>query len=119
MTDPNQPVPNFIYKICSHHLWQQAKKTGQFTGAPVDIEDGFIHFSTAEQMIETAKKHFHGQTDLQLLQIDVTDLNIVWEVSRGGQLFPHLYDVLPLSAVVRVWDLHLDQNNKHLFPEID
>ncbi|MGB2463670.1 MAG: DUF952 domain-containing protein, partial [Candidatus Puniceispirillaceae bacterium] len=56
MTDPNQPVPNFIYKICSHHLWQQAKKTGQFTGAPVDIEDGFIHFSTADQMKETAEK---------------------------------------------------------------
>ena len=119
MTDPNQPVPNFIYKICSDHLWQQAKKTGQFTGAPVDIKDGFIHFSTADQMKETAEKHFHGQTDLQLLQIDVTDLNIVWEVSRGGQLFPHLYDVLPLSAVKRAWDLRLDQNNKHLFPEID
>ena len=119
MTDPNQPVPNFIYKICSHHLWQQAKKTGHFTGAPVDIEDGFIHFSTADQMKETAEKHFHGQTDLQLIQIDVTDLNIVWEVSRGGQLFPHLYDVLPLSAVVRAWDLPLDQNNKHLFPESD
>ena len=119
MTDPNQPVPNFIYKICSVHLWQQAKKAGQFTGAPVDIEDGFIHFSTADQMKETAEKHFHGQTDLQLLQVDVTDLNIVWEASRGGQLFPHLYDVLPLSAVVRVWDLQLDENHKHLFPEVD
>ena len=50
---------------------------------------------------------------------DVTDLNIVWEASRGGQLFPHLYDVLPLSAVVRVWDLQLDENHKHLFPEVD
>ena len=114
-----QSVPNFIYKICSNHLWQQAKKAGEFTGAPVDIKDGFIHFSTADQMKETAEKHFRGQTELQLLQIDVTDLNIVWEVSRGGQLVPHLYDVRPLSAVVRNWDLHLDQNNKHLFPEID
>ena len=106
MTDPNQPVPNFIYKICSP-LVATGKENGQFTGAPVDIKDGFIHFSTADQMKETAEKHFHGQTDLQLLQIDITDLNIVWEVSRGGQLFPHLYDVLPLSAVVRAWDLHL------------
>jgi len=119
MTDPHQPNPNFIYKICSDYLWQLAKETGQFTGAPIDIEDGFIHFSTADQMRETAETHFHGQTNLQLLQIDVADLNIVWEVSRGGQLFPHLYDALPLSAVVRVWDLPLDQNQRHLFPEVD
>ena len=119
MTEPNQSDQNFIYKICSAYLWQQAKEAGQFNGAPVDIEDGFIHFSTAEQMIETAEKHFHGQTDLQLLRIDVTELNIVWEISRGGQLFPHLYDVLPLSAVVKVWDLPLDQNHKHQFPEIE
>jgi len=119
MKDPNKLDQNFIYKICSAHLWQQAKETGQFSGAPVDIEDGFIHFSTAEQLKETAEKHFHGQTDLQLLQIDVADLNIVWELSRGGQLFPHLYDALPLSAVVRVWDLPLDQNQRHLFPEVD
>ena len=119
MEDPNQPNPYFIYKICSHHLWRQAKEAGHFYGAPIDIEDGFIHFSTATQMKKTAEKHFHGQTDLQLLQIDVTGLNIVWEVSRGGQLFPHLYDVLPLSAVVRVWDLPLGKNHKHLFPMVD
>ena len=106
MTEPNQSNQNFIYKICSAYLWQQAKEAGQFNGAPIDIKDGFIHFSTAEQMIETAEKHFHGQTDLQLLRIDVTELNIVWEISRGGQLFPHLYDVLPLSAVVKCGIYH-------------
>ena len=119
MTDPHQPDRSFIYKICSNRLWQKAREAGQFTGAPIDIEDGFIHFSTAEQIRETAEKHFHGKTDLQLLQIDVTDLNIVWEASRGGQLFPHLYDVLPLSAVVKVWDLPLDQNYEHVFPEVE
>jgi len=108
-----------IFKLFRKDEWLKFKAAGKTDGAPIDVSDGFIHFSTADQMKETAEKHFHGQTDLQLLQIDVTDLNIVWEVSRGGQLFPHLYDVLPLSAVVRAWDLHLDQNNKHLFPEID
>lgn len=118
MTNPTQSDQNFIYKICPNHLWQQAKEAGQFIGAPVDIKDGFIHFSTADQMRETAEKHFSGKTDLRLLQIDINKIKIVWEVSRGGQLFPHLYDVLPLSAVVKVWDLPLDHNHKHLFPEV-
>ena len=66
-------------------------------------------------MRETAEKHFAGKTDLRLLQIDINKIKIVWKY-RGGQLFPHLYDVLPLSAVVKVWDLPPDHNHKHLFP---
>ena len=108
-----------IYKVFKEEEFLELEKKRISYGSLADEMDGFIHLSTKNQLLETLKKHFHGQTDLQLLQIDVTNLNIVWEVSRGDQLFPHLYDALPLSAVVRAWDLHLDQNNKHLFPEIE
>ena len=92
---------------------------GEFAGAPIDLEDGFIHFSDASQMEETAARHFSGQSELKLLQIDITTLDIVWEVSRGGQLFPHLYDILPLSAVVNVWDLPLGADGVHHFPAVE
>lgn len=119
MTGPHQPISQFVYKICTYLEWQRAREAGQFNGATVDINDGFIHFSTADQMKETAEKHFKGQKDLKLLQINIIGLNIIWEVSRGGQFFPHLYDMLPLSAVVNVWDLPLNKQGEHLFPEVD
>ena len=118
MTDTTTPRPKFIYKICSAELWQQASDKGQFTGASVDLTDGFIHFSTDRQMTETAAKHFAGQTGLKLLQIDTSSIEIIWEVSRGDQLFPHLYDILPLSAVLRVWDLPLGKDGVHQFPDV-
>ena len=118
MTNTATPHPRFIYKICSEELWRQACNEGQFIGAPVDLTDGFIHFSTDSQMQETAAKHFAGQTDLKLLQIDTSTVEITWEVSRGGQLFPHLYDILPLSAVLQVWDLPLGKDGVHQFPDV-
>jgi len=118
MTKTAASAPQYVYKILSKELWQQAVEAGRFEGAPVDLEDGFIHFSTDRQMRETAAKHFNGQTELKLLQVDTAALDMVWEVSRGGQLFPHLYDILPLSAVVQVWDLPLGADGVHHFPAV-
>ncbi len=91
-----------IYKIVPAALWREAEATGAFAGSPVDQQDGFIHFSTADQLTETARKHFAGQQDLLLVTVDAEQLVLRWEPSRGGQLFPHLYGSLPLSAVLTV-----------------
>lgn len=108
-----------IYKIVPRQLWSQAEAKGVFDGAPVDHADGFIHFSTAAQVRETAHKHFAGQTDLLLISIDGQKLGpaLIYEPSRGGDLFPHLYGSLSLSAVTAVDELPLDQAGRHIFPE--
>ncbi|MDR6431737.1 DUF952 domain-containing protein [Brucella pseudogrignonensis] len=110
-----------IYKIAPRDLWAQAEEAGKFTGAPVDIADGYIHFSTHEQVRETAAKHFAGQADLLLVSVDAGALGdaLKYEVSRGGALFPHLYNVLPVSAVIKVEPLLLDDNGLHIFPELE
>lgn len=108
-----------IYKIVPRPLWQQADIDCVFNGAPIDLADGFIHFSTAEQVHETAAKHFAGQADLLLVAIDAAQLGeaLRYEVSRGGALFPHLYEPLQLSAVIRVDPLPLNDDGNHIFPE--
>ncbi|MEM8972574.1 MAG: DUF952 domain-containing protein [Pseudomonadota bacterium] len=85
-----------IYKICPREEWQAAVDLGTFEGSAVDLADGFIHFSAAHQVQETAAKHFRGQTDLLLVAICGDDLGseLKWERSRGGDLFPHLYGAL-------------------------
>jgi uncharacterized protein (DUF952 family) len=90
-----------VYKICPAALWREAERAGVFDGAPVDVADGFIHFSTAAQVAETAAKHFSGQRDLLLVAVEAERLGdaLRWEPSRGGALFPHLYAALPLAAV--------------------
>jgi uncharacterized protein (DUF952 family) len=90
-----------IYKICERAQWRAAEAAGQFRGSAVDERDGFIHFSTTAQLAETAAKHFAGQKDLMLVAVDAGAFGAVlkWEKSRGGDLFPHLYAALPLSAV--------------------
>lgn len=114
-------IKTTIYKIAPRDLWAQAEAAGSFTGAPVDIADGYIHFSTHEQVRETAAKHFAGQADLLLISVDASALGdaLKYEVSRGAALFPHLYDVLPLSAVVKIEPLLLDENGLHIFPELE
>jgi uncharacterized protein (DUF952 family) len=109
-----------IYKISPRALWQEAEKAGVFTGAPVDLADGFIHFSTAAQVAETAARHFAGQSDLVLAAIDAGALGAAlrYEPSRGGALFPHLYGTLPLSAVRWVKPLRLTAQG-HEFPELE
>ncbi|MDF1631071.1 DUF952 domain-containing protein [Mycoplana sp. MJR14] len=110
-----------VYKIVPASLWQSARQKGSFEGAPVDLADGFIHFSTAAQAKETAEKHFSGQTDLLLVAVDGASLGdaLVYEPSRGGQLFPHLYGSLPLDAVLWEKPLPLGPDGAHLFPEMN
>lgn len=110
-----------IYKICSRSLWNAAEEAGRFEGAPVDFADGYIHFSSAAQVAETAARHFKGQDDLVLVAVDPAALDpeaLRWEPSRGGHLFPHLYAALPLEAVVWVKPLPLDADGTHRFPEL-
>jgi uncharacterized protein (DUF952 family) len=109
-----------IYKICARTVWQEAEAQGQFSGAPVDLRDGFIHFSTAAQLAGTAAKHFAGARDLVLAAVDAEALGekLKWEVSRGGELFPHLYAPLPLAAVRWVRSLADEVGGRRSLPEL-
>ncbi|MFG1347019.1 DUF952 domain-containing protein [Xanthobacter autotrophicus DSM 431] len=116
-----QNVSRVVYKICPADLWAEAEAKGVFAGAQVDHQDGFIHFSTAAQAQETARRHFAGQAGLKLVAVEVAPLGaaLKWEPSRGGDLFPHLYGPLPLSAVAWVKDLPLGADGAHAFPEME
>jgi uncharacterized protein (DUF952 family) len=108
-----------IYKICPESLWREAEAAGSFAGAPVDLADGFIHFSTGAQLRETAARHFAGQRGLLLIAVDDAKLKpaLRYEPSRGGALFPHLYAPLDPKAVRWIAPLPLGQDGSHLFPE--
>jgi uncharacterized protein (DUF952 family) len=105
-----------IFKIATVAQWRAAEATGVFTGAPVDHADGFIHFSTADQVAETLAKHFAGQRDLLLIVVEAQALGVAlrWEPSRGGQLFPHLYAALPVSAALAVREILLGADGRHV-----
>ena len=107
-----------IYKIATSLQWTAARFSGRFEGAPVDLADGYIHFSTAAQVRETAAKHFAGQRDLVLVAVDAAKLGdaLKWEPSRGGALFPHLYAPLGMDAVLWVKALRLAEDGSHVFP---
>ncbi|MBI1621036.1 DUF952 domain-containing protein [Aquamicrobium zhengzhouense] len=113
-------MSRLIYKIAPETMWREAEAAGVFSGAPVDIADGFIHFSTAEQVRETAAKHFSGQTDLLLIAVDADSFGeaLKWEVSRRGALFPHLYAPLDPASAAWVKPLPLDDQGSHVFPEL-
>ncbi|MGD9543257.1 MAG: DUF952 domain-containing protein [Methylocystis sp.] len=119
MTRADGPVTH-IYKIVSQSDWRAAEAAGVFTGAAVDLADGFIHFSTAEQVEETVAKYFAGQPDLLLVAVAPAPLGdaLKWEKSRGGALFPHLYAPLPLEAVARVEALPIGVDGRHDFSSI-
>jgi len=108
-----------IYKICERTLWEEGKRSGILPSAGADARDGFIHLSTAAQVRDTAAKHFAGAQGLMLIAIDAAALEgaLRWETSRGGDLFPHLYGVLPLTAVMWAEPLPLGADRRHLFPE--
>jgi uncharacterized protein (DUF952 family) len=110
-----------IYKICSARLWRKAEQAGLFRGAPLDLADGFIHFSSAQQVAETAAKHFAGAADQVLVAVDAGSLGgaLRWEPSRGGDLFPHLYGALSPDAVRWVKSLPLGPDGRHVFPELE
>ncbi|KQQ32258.1 dihydroorotate dehydrogenase [Methylobacterium sp. Leaf125] len=107
-----------IYKISPRALWRRAEDIGRFEGAPIDRSDGYIHFSTAAQVAETAARHFAGAEDLVLVAVEADDLGpaLRYEPSRGGDLFPHLYADLDLKAVRSVSDLPLGADGRHVFP---
>jgi uncharacterized protein (DUF952 family) len=109
-----------IYKICPEPLWREAERAGIFDGAPIDVQDGYIHFSTAAQARETAAKHFARQRDLLLIAVEAEALGeaLRYEPSRGGDLFPHLFAPLPLSAVRWVKPLPLGPDGRHVFPDL-
>ena len=111
---------DLVFKICSHTSWREAEAAGRFAGAPVDVADGYIHLSTATQVGETARRHFAGQSDLVLAAIDAGRLGHVlkWEPSRDGDLFPHLYDDLPVAAVSWVRPLPIGADGRHVFPDL-
>ncbi len=110
-----------IYKICPASAWREAERQGVFRGSPVDISDGFIHFSTAAQVAETARKHFAGQTGLFLIAVEADALGdaLKWERSRNDELFPHLYGELDLGAVAAVQSMRLRSDGFHDIPELE
>ena len=103
---------DLIYKITPKGAWEEAESAGRFDGAAIDLADGFIHFSTKAQVAETAAKHFAGQDDLLLVAVSTTPLGdaLKWEVSRGGALFPHLYEPLQMTHVA--WSRPMPQRNR-------
>lgn len=110
-----------IYKICPASAWREAERQGVFRGSPVDISDGFIHFSAASQVEETARKHFAGQTGLFLVAVEAAALGdaLKWERSRNDELFPHLYGELDLGAVTAVQSIQLRSDGSHDIPELE
>jgi uncharacterized protein (DUF952 family) len=108
-----------VYKIVAADLWQAAEDSGVFAGAGIDLSDGFIHLSTGAQARPTARLYFAGQDNLMLVAIDGASLGdeLKYEPSRDGDLFPHLYGPLPLTAVLSVRPLPLGADGKHIFPE--
>ena len=91
-----------IFKIFRPSEWQTLHEDGVTTGAPIDVTDGYVHFSTSERVVETAEKHFADDGDLWLLALETDALgdSLKWEPSRGGQMFPHLYRALKLSDIL-------------------
>ncbi|NKB53059.1 MAG: DUF952 domain-containing protein [Rhizobiaceae bacterium] len=110
--------PNLIFKITPKTDWEAALDSGVYEGAPIDLQDGFIHFSSAEQVAETAAKHFANKTDLLLVAVDAGMLgaDLKWEVSRGGALFPHLYSNLSLDSVEWSRPMPLSDQGLHIVP---
>lgn len=102
MTIPKHENTSRAYKICDRRLWEQARQGGRYFGSSDDTRDGFIHLSAPEQVAATLLRHFADQDDLVLIGVDVSRLGkaLRWEPSRGGALFPHLYEPLDFSAVV-------------------
>ena len=109
-----------IYKICPASAWREAERLGVYRGSAVDARDGFIHFSGASQVAETARKHFSGQSGLFLIEVDADALGdrLRWERSRNDELFPHLYGELDLGAVTNVMDMPLRSDGTHAIPEL-
>lgn len=109
-----------IYHLCPAETWQAAVSAGEYRGTADDRRDGFIHFSTAAQIAESARRHRAGQTGIVLVGVEEARLGgrLKWEKSRGGDLFPHLHGPLFPSEVARVDLLALNSDGHHIFPPL-
>ena len=114
-------VSKIVYHICRQDEWDAAKVNGIYSGSSQDEVDGFIHFSTSEQVMESAQKHRTGQDGLVMLSVDAESLgsSLKWEPSRGGSLFPHLYGELPVNVVINAISLPLGPDGQHIFPKFE
>lgn len=114
-------MTHLVFKIVDRASWQALPAAAPFDGSAVDVRDGFIHFSGASQLAETAARHFAGQRDLLLVAVDPAALGdaLRWERSRHGEPFPHLYGSLPRGAIRWVAPLTLDGAGRHVFPRLD
>jgi uncharacterized protein (DUF952 family) len=112
-------LQQFVYKVAPRTAWDAACRTGTYEGSADDLRDGFIHLSSREQLAGTLAKHFHGQDDLVLIQFETRALGeaLRWEVSRGGQLFPHLYTGLPTQQALAIRALLLSDDGVPMLPE--
>lgn len=110
-----------IFHMCRREEWEAAQRVGRYAGSSQDKADGFIHFSTADTIVESAAKHRAGQMGLVLIAAEPERLGPVlkWEPSRDGRLFPHLYGALEISYVKWVRDLPLGADGRHIFPPLD
>jgi len=110
--------PTTAYKVLTADQMATLEREGRFAGAPVDLADGYIHLSTAEQLTETVDKHFAGQDDLHIAAIDLGSFGstLRWEESRGGQLFPHLYEPLLLETVVAYGPMRREEDGTVRLP---
>ncbi|WP_297800021.1 DUF952 domain-containing protein [uncultured Brevundimonas sp.] len=112
-------LPTKAFKILSASDWRQALAEGQYNGSVVDKADGYIHLSTLDQLEGTAAKHYAGQSDLMLVEVDLDALGdtLVWEPSRGGALFPHIYGPLPVTATFGAQPLSVTDSGEMILPE--
>ena len=107
-----------IYKICDAGLWDSAEKLGCFTGAEIDLKDGFIHFSGEDQVKGTLEKYYSKQKNLVLLKVETLNLDhLIWEQASDGNMFPHLYSDLDLSNVVDEFEINLTKDGFHKLPD--
>lgn len=111
-------TPRAIFHIATEEDWNQAIAAGIYRGSAAARRDGFLHFSTAEQIVESAAKHWLGRQGILLaVEPDKLGAALKWETSRGGALFPHVYGDVPLGAVVLVRLLRLGPDGRHVFPD--
>ena len=115
----NTPSPAHIYKIADAAELAAAQNDGVYAGAPIDLQDGFIHFSTALQFADTIRLHFRCRSNLVLAAVRTADLGgtLRWEPSRGGELFPHLHGQMPMSAVEWFEGIDVDENGECRLPD--
>ena len=112
-------MTDVAYKLVDRAEWDAARADGAYAGSAVDRADGYIHMSTAEQLAETARRHYAGRSDLVLVTVELTALGagLKWEASRGGALFPHLYGALPMAAATAERALTVDDDGVMVFAD--